>query len=99
MNEDAKTLCRRVFISALVAWPIVCLAIAVHFIWDPFRSELGFDLLMVSMAIPALLCGYGFYIGLIYLPQRRYRTSELALGFVLHIVLVMIAMFVLWLES
>jgi hypothetical protein len=80
---------QRVYLSALIAWPIVVLMLLVHLIFDPFRTEGGRDALMIIGAVPGFLLGYGFYTGLTHVFLRRYRTRRLLWGLCLHVLLLL----------
>lgn len=94
-NQRALDLGRRVYWSAVIAWSMVGATIVVHYAVNPFRTERGNDFLMLYLAIPALLWGYGLYTSVLYIIFRRYRTKPLILGLAIHVLGAIIAMVVL----
>jgi hypothetical protein len=46
---------KRVWLSAVVSWPVVIVVAVAHFTFDPFRSERGFDVLMLVLVLPTAL--------------------------------------------
>lgn len=99
IRRDPQGVGTRVLGSALVAWPMVFALMAVHYLFDPIRSERGDDVLQIIEFLPAFCLMYALYMAIIYFPWRAYRTRRMLLGLILHILGVAITLLLAFLAD
>jgi hypothetical protein len=98
MNEEGvRKLGRRVYMAGVIACIALVAIAGVHFLFNPFRSETGSDVLMILAALPWSLFTYGFYVSAAYIWRRRFRTRALVVGAILHVAGLLAGAVVLWL--